>query len=204
MVGVHLGARPRRIFAGACLVQRRQRVELRDQFGIAQLARHAFHLDRDIIPRRHRGCGVGVPVGADIGIGALHHRECRRAGKMLRQPVTAREVELQRRRVGAEHDDRLTQQREVALAVGVLVRLAEQLGVRGDAAHEERGHVELLPGQEVVAQDDGDLGVEADLFHDRHDAPCDDPPSCTFRAWSRGCGRGRPTCRSCARSSTRR
>ncbi len=45
-----------------------QRVELCDQFGIVEFARRAFHLDRDIVPRRHL-VGIGVPARADIGVG---------------------------------------------------------------------------------------------------------------------------------------
>ena len=50
---------------------------------------------------------------------------------------------------------------QVLLAVGVLVRRADEFRMgRRDAADQERGDVEPLPGLEVVAHDDGDLGRE--------------------------------------------
>ena len=64
--------------------------------------------------------------------------------------------------VAGEDHHRLAEHRQVGGAVGVGVGLADQLGGRrGDPADEEGGDVQGLPGGEVVAQQDGDLGVEA-------------------------------------------
>ena len=68
-------------------------------------------------------------------------------------------------------------------------RRSPRATVRAQAADQERGHVQSLPGQQVVPQQDGDLGVEA--FHGPIvRGPCPDR-SCTiltcrapqFAAW---------------------
>jgi NAD(P)-dependent dehydrogenase (short-subunit alcohol dehydrogenase family) len=73
----------------------------------------------------------------------------------------------ERVRAGLEHEHGLAQHGQVADAVRVLVlRPDGPLGARGDdAAHQERGDVEPLPGGEVVADDDGDLGREVGDTH---------------------------------------
>ena len=69
---------------------------------------------------------------------------------------------FQRIGTGGQDDDRLHAKAVIAVRLGVLIWLADDLG-RGahDPAHQEGGDVQLLPGREVVADDDGDLGASA-------------------------------------------
>ena len=62
-------------------------------------------------------------------------------------------------------------------AVGVFVGFAEEIG-RGDAAHQEGGHVQPLPAGQVVPEQYCDLGVEVRHVIER--APARHPWSCTF------------------------
>ena len=68
-----------------------------------------------------------------------------------------------------EHQHRLHQQGQVALATGIFVVRADRggTGPRRDAAHQERGDVQALPGGEVVAHHDRDLGLELSDAHGR-------------------------------------
>jgi hypothetical protein len=63
--------------------------------------------------------------------------------------------------VCSEDHHRLAEHGQVAVARAVGVGLADDLGDRrGDAADKKRGDVHLLPGDKVLADDDGDLRVE--------------------------------------------
>lgn len=55
----------------------------------------------------------------------------------------------------------------VKIAGAILVGLADDLGVlSGNAAHQEGGHVQLLPGCKIVSQDDRNFGIKhSSLFH---------------------------------------
>lgn len=64
--------------------------------------------------------------------------------------------------VALEDEDGLPEHREVGRPVRVGVGLPDEPGPGvGDAADEEGGHVEPLPGREVVTHEHGDLGVES-------------------------------------------
>lgn len=84
-------------------------------------------------------------------------------------------------RLGARlvDEDRLAQHRQVLDTVGVLVvRPDRALGPGGgDPGHQERGDVEPLPGGEVVAHDDGDLGRKVGDAHRRAFSPGSPAPS---------------------------
>lgn len=63
--------------------------------------------------------------------------------------------------IGAQDHDRLDRQAVVDIAGRVPIRLADHFRVLGNnAARQEGGDVQRLPRREVVAEDDGDLGVE--------------------------------------------
>jgi hypothetical protein len=64
--------------------------------------------------------------------------------------------------VGLEDQERLHEQRQIRDAVGVLVGLADRLGLRrsDDAADEEPGDVQALPRCQIVSHDDRSLGGE--------------------------------------------
>ena len=63
---------------------------------------------------------------------------------------------------GGKDEDGLTDERPVAHPGGVDVAFADDLRIRsGQPAGQEAGDVEFLPGREILAHHDGDLGVEA-------------------------------------------
>src|SRR5581483_6104774 len=65
---------------------------------------------------------------------------------------------------GGEDEDRLPEHRQILHVRGVEVGLADGVRRGGrDAADREGGDVELLPGGQVLAYDDCDLGVDRDL-----------------------------------------
>jgi hypothetical protein len=108
---------------------------------------------------------VGAPDGRDdrsVGL-VVPGREHVGGEHRGRHPAPDRALAHRRDDLPAalEHQHRLAEQRQVGRAVRVRVGLAEQVRVRRDAAGEERGDVEPLPGREVVADDHGDLGLEA-------------------------------------------
>src|SRR5271163_941994 len=66
-----------------------------------------------------------------------------------------------RRRIRRQHDHRLDRHRIVDVAVFVAIGFANDGGILGDdAADEERRHIKSLPLREIVAQHDGEFGVE--------------------------------------------
>lgn len=71
--------------------------------------------------------------------------------------------------VGAQDHHRLDRQAVVDMADRVPIRFADYLGILGNnAACQEGGNVQRLPLREVVAEDDGDLGIEhAGKLHSR-------------------------------------
>jgi AraC-like DNA-binding protein len=105
----------------------------------------------------HGGDGgpvVGVVAGLEQLGGEDRHRQPPAHGPLVRL--------LQHGGVTLEHQRRLAEHGRVGGGVGVGVGLADQLRVGGgDAAGEEDGHVQALPRQQVVAQHQGDLGLEA-------------------------------------------
>src|SRR5258708_15959929 len=63
---------------------------------------------------------------------------------------------------GGEDEDRLADKRPVSAAGGIDIALAGELRIYSDEpAREETGDVELLPDCQLVADDNGDLGVGA-------------------------------------------
>lgn len=67
-----------------------------------------------------------------------------------------------------EDQDRLAHQRTIDLAGAVAVSLPTEVRCGGDqSARQEGGDIELLPGGELVMDDDGNLGVEAHAHSDR-------------------------------------
>jgi hypothetical protein len=104
--------------------------------------------------RCDRGPVVGIVVGAEqlLGEDAQAHlvgdRAGVRGGELLGGPD--------------EHQHGLDEHGQVLATGAVLVRLADDLvAAGGHRPRQERGHVQLLPGRQVVADDDGELGVEA-------------------------------------------
>lgn len=62
-----------------------------------------------------------------------------------------------------ENQHGLPEHGEVAVSIPVTVWLTRQIqGAGCDGTHEECGHVELLPGQRIVAEDHNHFRVEAD------------------------------------------
>jgi hypothetical protein len=62
----------------------------------------------------------------------------------------------------AEDHDRLAEHGQRAVAAAIFIGLADQLRRRaGDRTGEKGGDVQLLPGRQVEAQRNGDLGLEA-------------------------------------------
>src|SRR5690606_31736302 len=114
--------------------------------------------------------GPGQGAGEDAGVGG--------AQRLLR---------------ALEDQHRLAEHRQVADPVRVLVGLPDHLGVlAAQAADQERGDVEALPGLQVVAQQDGDLRVEAWGRHAVETADRGAPASCTLFAWPQRAPWGRP------------
>ena len=69
------------------------------------------------------------------------------------------------RPIGTIDQDRLADQGQICGAGAVLIGRADAFGIGGDnAAGQERGHVELLPGFEVDPDHDGDLGIVEQKF----------------------------------------
>ena len=107
--------------------------------------------------RLHHLAVRGIVAGLEhvLGVDRRHHAARQRAVERARQRGT----------VGAIDQDRLADQPQVFRARAVFIGLADAFRIcRGDAAGEERRDVELLPGFEIGADDDGDLGVELQGF----------------------------------------
>ena len=71
------------------------RFEQAVQAVVVHPAHRAFELERDVVPGRDLAA-VGIPARADVGVGAVDHRERGGAGDVPGQRVAAREVELDR------------------------------------------------------------------------------------------------------------
>ena len=111
-------------------------------------------VERIGLDRRDRGAVVGVVVGGEELAGVYRGPQSTLPG------AAERSCELLARR--REDQDRLTNQRTIGLAGGVEVALAGEFGIGSDQpARQEAGDVEFLPGREIVAHHDGDLGLEA-------------------------------------------
>ena len=107
--------------------------------------------------RRHAG-----DSGTIVGIVARDEELARieRRRKPTLERATQRPSKLVGR--GREDENRLPDEPAVGLSRCIGIAFAGEFGVISDEpAGEEAGGVEFLPGREIVAHHDGDLGIEA-------------------------------------------